>query len=299
MTSLKLCNAEGSIAQTKFHNALLAEQKLTDVTLACDDGFKIGVHKTIISASSLFFREVIMASNNPNPFIYLRGVKEEILLCLLNFIYIGETTVKTENVDDLVIIGNELKITGIMEMEVQDGTSRLEETEKSDKLETPLNLTKEMKCEQDSYDAGIQSSNLALEVGKTVPEKKESKPRQLKSCSVDTWKGPDLFPLIPVDPNSKEFNFIIARPYLKKLLNILGYGKGCFKKYGEKNHKPVGWPEEVAWTKNPIRSKTSEIKIICKSLFKVHMKDVNFDTYYEGAGGWKWTPGDNNCSQQK
>ena len=296
MTSLKLSNSEGWNTQTKFQNELLVEQKLTDVTLACDDGFQIGVHRTIISASSLFFREVIMASSNQNPFIYLRGVKQETLKSLLNFIYVGETIVKTENVDDLVLIGNELKITGIMEMEVQDGTSRIEETEESDKLETPLNLTKEMKYEQDSNEAGIHSSNLALEVENTVPEKKESKPRQTKTNSVDTWKGPDLFPLIPVDPNSKEFNFIIARPYLKKLLNILGYGKGCFKKYGEKNHKPVGWPEEVAWTKNPIRSKTSEIKIICKSLFKVHMKDVNFDTYYEGAGGWKWTPGDNSCT---
>ena len=61
-----------SIEQTKFYNELFEKQELTDVILACDDGFQIGVHRTIISASSLFFREVIMNSNNTNSFIYLK-----------------------------------------------------------------------------------------------------------------------------------------------------------------------------------------------------------------------------------
>ena len=125
MSSLKLAYSDRSIEQTKFYNELFEKQELTDVTLACDDGFQIKVHRTTISASSLFFREVIMNSDNTNPFIYLKGVNQESLQSLLEFIYAGETVVKTENVDDLVAIGNELKILGIMELEVKDGKIQL------------------------------------------------------------------------------------------------------------------------------------------------------------------------------
>ena len=104
-------------AQNEFYNDLLEGQKLTDVTLACE-GYQIGVHRTIIAASSLFFREVIMNSSTSNPFIYLRGVNQENLQALIKFIYIGETAVKTESMDDLLAIGNELKVFGLTGMEV-------------------------------------------------------------------------------------------------------------------------------------------------------------------------------------
>ena len=45
-----------------------------------------------------------MNSNNTNPFIYLKGVNQKSLESLIEFIYAGETVVKTENVDDLVAI---------------------------------------------------------------------------------------------------------------------------------------------------------------------------------------------------
>ena len=306
MTSLKLSNAEGWNTQTKFYNELLREQKLTDVTLACDDGFQLGVHKTIISASSLFFRDVIVNSDNPKPFIYLRGVKQEILQSLLNFIYVGETTVETENVDDLVAIGNDLKVMGMMEMEVQDGTTRMEEIEGSQNLETPLNLTKDMKCEQDTDNKDLHSSDLATNIDihssdltvkddKKLTEKEEGKLRKEDNISVDTWKGQNVFPLLPVNPNnSKQFTYFVARTYLRKCFNILGFFKGSFKKYGEPKHKPAGWPEELSWTsfKGPAATKISEVKTICRALFKVHMNDINFDTYYQGAGGWKWISGE-------
>ena len=308
MSSLKLSNAEGLNTQTKFYNELLEEQKLTDVTLACDDGFQIEVHKTIVSASSMFLREVVMNSNNPKPFIYLRGVKQEILLSLLNFIYVGETVVKTETVDDLVAIGHELKIIGIMEMEVQDGSTRMEETEESKNLETPLNLSrtceaspsKTVKCEQDANvidNTDICSSDLAMKVDKRLPQKKKGTVRQDNNISVDTWKGQNVFPLVPVDPNNiKKFNNEMARSYIKKCFNILGFGKNNFKKYGEPKHKPAGWPDELSWSsfKGPSHVKISEVKIICRALFKLHMKGINFDTYYQGAGGWKWVAGESN-----
>ena len=57
MSSLKLAYSDCSNEQTKFYNELFEKQELTDVTLACDDGFQIKAHRTIISASNLMKRK--------------------------------------------------------------------------------------------------------------------------------------------------------------------------------------------------------------------------------------------------
>ena len=295
MSSLRLAYSDRSIEQTKFYIELFEKQELTDVTLACDDGFQIRAHMTIISASSLFFREVIVNSNNTNPFIYLKGVNQKSLLSLLEFIYAGEAVVKTENVDDLVAIGNELKILGIMEMEVKDGKTLMEDTEKIDTSEAPLNLTKGFKYEQEFDDKIINPTHLENELDEKVSLKREAKVRELKRVGknslVDAPRGQNFFPLIPVDPNSKQFTCPMARSYLRSCLNILGFSRSSFKRYGEVKHEPEGWPKEVPWVafNSPFNSKISEVKTICRALFKIHMKDNDFDTYYEGKGGWKWT----------
>ena len=300
MSSLKLAYSDRSNEQTKFYNELFEKQELTDVTLACDDGFLIKAHRTIISASSLFFREAIMNSNNTNPFFYLKGVNQESLQSLLEFIYEGETVVKIEKVDDLVAKGNELKILGIMEMEVKDGRSPMEDIEKPDTSEAPLNLTKSVKCEQEFIDTDMNSTNHTIEIDKNVFSKEGAKVRKLKKAKkvkdrknnlIDTQRGQNFFPLLPVDPNSKEFTSTISRSYLTTCLNLLGFSQGSFKKYGVVRHKPIGWPdEEVSWENfKPNYSKISDNKIIFRALFNVHMKGISFDTFYQGRGGWKWT----------
>ena len=115
--SLLLSNSEYIQNQAKFYSDLLESQELTDVTLACD-GYQVGAHRTVLSASSLFFQDVIKNSKHQNPFIYLKGVSKETLESMLQFIYAGEATVKSENLERLVEIGNELKVIGLMEDEV-------------------------------------------------------------------------------------------------------------------------------------------------------------------------------------
>ena len=100
--------------QAKYYNELLASQEMSDVTLACD-GYEVGAHKTIISAASPFFRKIIRKSRNLNPYIYLKGVSQESLEALLKFIYNGEATARSENLENLVDVGNELQIVGLME----------------------------------------------------------------------------------------------------------------------------------------------------------------------------------------
>ena len=117
--SLLLSNSDFVQTQANYYSDLLKNQELTDVTLACD-GYQIGVHKTVISASSLFFRDVIKNSKHQNLFIFLKGVSKETLDSILQFVYIGETTVQSENLERLVEVGNELKVIGLMEEDLNN-----------------------------------------------------------------------------------------------------------------------------------------------------------------------------------
>ena len=114
---------------TKYYNELLESKEMSDVTLACD-GYEIRAHKTIISASSLFFREVIQKSKHPNPYIYLKGVSKETLEAILKFIYNGEVTARSSNLENLVDAGNELKIEGLMEERSKTNEKRKFSTKK-------------------------------------------------------------------------------------------------------------------------------------------------------------------------
>ena len=209
MSLFKLCNSEGSITQNNFFNELLDKQQLTDVTLACDDGFQIRVHRTIIAASSLFFREVIMASNNPNPFIYLRGVNQETLQSLLSFIYVGETTVTSENMDNLVQVGHDLKIVGLAEMEESEKTKGTPNPRKEQKIknrikkENSKTIVKETKARikkdidlhsnlsdqivnetQQDFDTDRDQSELAAEIEKRLSSRKDEHDKIIYFCTV-------------------------------------------------------------------------------------------------------------------
>ena len=133
--ALHLNNSNFLQIHTKYYNELLESQEMSDVTLACD-GHEIGAHKTIISASSLFFREVIQKSKHPNPYIYLKGISKETLESILKFIYNGEVTARSANLENLVDAGNELKIEGLMEERSKTNEKRKFSTKKEENVVT-------------------------------------------------------------------------------------------------------------------------------------------------------------------
>ena len=71
---------------------------LTDVTLICDDKVRIEAHKLVLCAGSSFFRDFLVYNNaNSHPMIFLKGVKQQELQPLVQFLYNGETTVPQED----------------------------------------------------------------------------------------------------------------------------------------------------------------------------------------------------------
>ena len=114
--SEKLClkwNDFQENVNTAFGN-LREDTDFTDVTLACEDGQQIEAHKVILAASSPFFQNLLKRNRHPHPLIYMKGIKYEDLLAIVDFLYCGEANVYQENLDSFLANAEELKLKGLM-----------------------------------------------------------------------------------------------------------------------------------------------------------------------------------------
>ena len=86
-----------------------------DVTLACEDGQQVEAHKVILASSSPFFQKLLKRNGHPHPLIYMRGVKSDNLLAIMDFLYNGEANVSQENLDSFLAFAEELQLKGLMD----------------------------------------------------------------------------------------------------------------------------------------------------------------------------------------
>ena len=92
---------------------LRSDNDFSDVTLACKDGFQVSAHKVILASSSPFFMNILKMNKNPHPLIYMRGLKSEDLVAIVDFLYYGEAEIEQENLDTFLAVAEELKISGL------------------------------------------------------------------------------------------------------------------------------------------------------------------------------------------
>ena len=98
--------------KTAFGN-LRDDNDFADVTLACEDGQQVEAHKVILAASSPFFQKLLGRNKHPHPLIYMRGIKVDDLLAIVDFLYCGEANVFQENLDSFLAIAQELELKGL------------------------------------------------------------------------------------------------------------------------------------------------------------------------------------------
>ena len=113
--SEKLClqwNDFKENASNAFGN-LREDSDFADVTLACEDGNQVEAHKVILAASSPFFQNLLRRNKHPHPLIYMRGVKSEDLVAIVDFLYCEEANVFQENLDSFLAIAEELELKGL------------------------------------------------------------------------------------------------------------------------------------------------------------------------------------------
>ena len=84
-------------------------QDFTDVTLACEDGQQVEAHKVVLVASSPFFLDILKRNKHPHPLIFMRGVRIENLMAMVDFFYHGEANVYQEHLDSFLILAEELQ----------------------------------------------------------------------------------------------------------------------------------------------------------------------------------------------
>ena len=94
--------------------SLREDNNFADVTLACEDGKKVEAHKVILAASSPTFRTLLEGNKHPHPLIYMRGMKSNNLLAILDFLYRGEANVLQDDLDSFLALAEELQLKGLM-----------------------------------------------------------------------------------------------------------------------------------------------------------------------------------------
>ena len=107
--------------------SLREDKDFTDVTLVSDDGKQVGVHKVILANASPFFQNILRKNKHIHPLIYMRGVKSDDLLAIVDFLYCGETSVYQKDLESFLAIAADLKLKGLMgkDEEIQDETFKL------------------------------------------------------------------------------------------------------------------------------------------------------------------------------
>ena len=138
--SEKLCLQWNDFKQnisTSFGD-LRGDKDFTDVTLACEDGHQVEAHKVILASSSPFFKELLRKNQHTHPLIYMRALRSEDLIAILDFLYFGEANIFKENLDSFLALAEELKLKGL--------TRGFDDIGKQEKLQIPptdQNLKKE------------------------------------------------------------------------------------------------------------------------------------------------------------
>ena len=86
---------------------------LADITLACQDGQQVEAHKVILASSSPFFMNLIKKNKHQHPLIYMKGLKMEDLVAILDFVYNGEAEIFEDKLSSFMAIAEELELKGL------------------------------------------------------------------------------------------------------------------------------------------------------------------------------------------
>ena len=90
---------------------LIKSDKTTDVTLVCEDKTRFKAHKFVLTSCSSVFEYIIDdMPTKEESVIYLRGVFQEEMKAILQFMYMGQATFYDNKINDLLNIAKILEI---------------------------------------------------------------------------------------------------------------------------------------------------------------------------------------------
>ena len=113
---MDVCNLSWNSYPEKVREMLekmLTTDQFTDVTLVCDDQTQFKAHKTVLSSFSPVFRNILLHNDHRHPLIFLRGIKQQEMESILQFLYLGQATVYENRVNEFLNVAKDLDIEGV------------------------------------------------------------------------------------------------------------------------------------------------------------------------------------------
>ena len=92
---------------------IMTSTEYTDVTLVSDDLHSVRAHKVILSAVSPVLKSILNNVTEKNSAIYLRGIMYQDLQSIMEYIYLGETTLSQEKINEFLNIARNLQVKDI------------------------------------------------------------------------------------------------------------------------------------------------------------------------------------------
>ena len=103
-----------------FLKDLFSSTHFTDVTLVSEDMQRVKAHKNVLSVCSPVFKELLLLDETNNQsIIFLKGVQSQELEAILQFIYLGQTTLQEERVSQFLETASSLRIKGLSQNDAQ------------------------------------------------------------------------------------------------------------------------------------------------------------------------------------
>ena len=107
------CNTfEDDLLQSR--KELFLRRQFADVTLVSDDMVPFPAHRTVLSSSSKLLKSLFEVTDEPRQVLFLKGVSQIHLQSIIKFIYLGETSVRSDQVTDFSTAVNVLGIEKLM-----------------------------------------------------------------------------------------------------------------------------------------------------------------------------------------
>ena len=163
---------------------LFNERIFTDVTLVSDDLQVTAAHRLVLSRSSSTFQKLLLMNSSANSTLYLRGISQNVLDLILQFIYTGEVDVPTDEIADFLKAANDLDISELKNRP-QSSYNEAQSTD-TESLESFQDSTesysdsKSMESKQ-NWNSSVPSSNNGIIRQETERTMEEKVPKQMKN----------------------------------------------------------------------------------------------------------------------
>ena len=133
---------------------MLGEDNFHDVTLASLDGQQIFAHRAVLSYASSLLKTILQQNKQANPVIFCRGVSYQEIKSMLEFIYLGRTSVQSKELQKFLDILQDFGVRGVREREGSEMNTERVEADIDDKDDEEKRMETEdngqIKSESDS-----------------------------------------------------------------------------------------------------------------------------------------------------